>query len=409
MKQMRKTFILFVLLASASMVRAQSLDYIKSLIAQGEYLNAAKMLRPLAESGNAEAQCMAAELFFEGKGVNKDDNQGIKYATLSANQGNKDAAILLFNYYDYKHDYQRAFSVFNEFKTKNSNMQHDSLINFGLGWYYINGYGIEKDEDTGWKLIYKYAPRKQFQKIKKEFNDYIGRFFSNQANQSREISLEYYADYLYSNKLAKEKISPYSYYTLREYILNVVYGSEQVLQEKSDSGIPWAMANWGNRLWLKGQQTAAIAQCKKAADAGSAYGSFLYGYYKESAWKTKKANIKVVTGQLLTASLLSTQWESGTLKLMLRVSTPMPTCNLTLGTVSARSVDGDPVRYCRVRLTGLKKQPGYNYYKITRNDSAILTVSIPGMSSKGELNEVTVILDMSGTKSYVKVQNLVWE
>lgn len=151
---MKKTFILFVLLASASIMRAQSLDYIKSQIAQGEYLNAAKMLRPLAESGNAEAQCMAAELFFKGKGVNKDANQGVKYATLSANQGNGQAVLLLYYYYhDTKDELVRAFNILSHYRSRINTQSSLEEIEFLFAKSLIRGDGVTKDEKKGWEIM----------------------------------------------------------------------------------------------------------------------------------------------------------------------------------------------------------------------------------------------------------------
>ncbi|MBQ9640161.1 MAG: sel1 repeat family protein [Bacteroidaceae bacterium] len=58
---------------------------------KGNYTEAAKCLRPLADGGNAEAQTLAAQLFFEGKGVTKNEAQGVKYATQAAKQGHEDS------------------------------------------------------------------------------------------------------------------------------------------------------------------------------------------------------------------------------------------------------------------------------------------------------------------------------
>ena len=65
----KKLLFLLVVFLMTNHVNAQSLSYVKSLMEQGMYLDAAKRLRPLADGGNAEAQVMAAQLFFEGKGV----------------------------------------------------------------------------------------------------------------------------------------------------------------------------------------------------------------------------------------------------------------------------------------------------------------------------------------------------
>ena len=111
---MRKILISMVamLLMTAMQMKAQSVDYAKYLIEQGKYLEAAKELRPMADGGNAKAQYLAATLFFEGKGINKNDEQGVKYATLSANQGNTDAIILLADYYKSNNQLDKMFSAY---------------------------------------------------------------------------------------------------------------------------------------------------------------------------------------------------------------------------------------------------------------------------------------------------------
>ena len=112
---MRKILISMVamLLMTAMQLNAQSVNYAKLLIEQGRYLEAAKELRPMADNGDDKAQYLAATLFFEGKGINKNDEQGVKYATLSANQGNADAIKLLADYYYNSNQLDKMFPLFN--------------------------------------------------------------------------------------------------------------------------------------------------------------------------------------------------------------------------------------------------------------------------------------------------------
>lgn len=73
-----------LLLIVASIVCAQSLDRVNELIGQGKYREAAVLLRPLADGGNAEAQYLAATLFLEAKGVARNPQQAFKYAKMAA-------------------------------------------------------------------------------------------------------------------------------------------------------------------------------------------------------------------------------------------------------------------------------------------------------------------------------------
>ncbi|MBP3842603.1 MAG: BatD family protein [Prevotella sp.] len=110
MRKIRFTIMMLLVTAYAMTASAQSMSMAKYYYEQGKYLEAAKQLRPLADGGNAEAQAMAARMFFEGKGVQKNDAQGEKYATMAADQGNEDAILLLADYYVSK-DQQKAVTL----------------------------------------------------------------------------------------------------------------------------------------------------------------------------------------------------------------------------------------------------------------------------------------------------------
>ena len=90
----------------------------KSAIDKGEYTEGAKILRPMAEGGNAEAQLLAARLFFSGKGVVRSDEQGVKYATMAADQGNMEAVKLLIDYCCNTSQDNKAIEVFGTYATK---------------------------------------------------------------------------------------------------------------------------------------------------------------------------------------------------------------------------------------------------------------------------------------------------
>ena len=110
----RVTLILGLYMITMLSMHAQSVSYAQSLINQGRYLDAAKQLRPLADGGNAEAQLLAAQLFFEGKGVAKNNAQGVKYASLAADQGNEDAMLLLVGHYE-KSNPSKVYELANKY------------------------------------------------------------------------------------------------------------------------------------------------------------------------------------------------------------------------------------------------------------------------------------------------------
>lgn len=148
------TLLTVVLCLYAMQLKAQSVCYAKSLIEAERYLEAAKQLQPLANNGDAEAQYLAATLFFEGKGVQKSVQQGIKYATLSANQGNENSVVLLADYYYGAGNHQKLFGMLKDLIGRHPYME-EKLPGTILGLCYLNGYGTEKDAKRGRELLDK--------------------------------------------------------------------------------------------------------------------------------------------------------------------------------------------------------------------------------------------------------------
>lgn len=148
------TLLTAVLWLSVMQLKAQSVSYAKLLIEQERYMDAAKQLRPLADAGDAEAQYLSATLFFEGKGVQKNVQQGVKYATLSANQGNENSIALLADYYYGTGNHQKMFGMLKELINQHPYME-EKLSGTILGLCYLNGYGTEKDAKRGRELLGK--------------------------------------------------------------------------------------------------------------------------------------------------------------------------------------------------------------------------------------------------------------
>ncbi len=53
----------------------------------GNYTTALKLLKPLAQQGNAEAQCVIATMYHLGLGVDRNGPEAVKWYTKSAQQG----------------------------------------------------------------------------------------------------------------------------------------------------------------------------------------------------------------------------------------------------------------------------------------------------------------------------------
>ena len=245
---------------------AQSLDRVKLLLEQGQYRDAAVILRPLADGGNAEAQLLAAQLFFEGKGVIANEAQGKKYALLSAEQGNEDAMLLLIVKSESSQIYQLA---------KKYTDQHPYLkkgkIGLILAECYLSGKnGASKNETLGWEIIEKSDLYDQLMQDKKVLSGY----WSYKMTQAGKDCLEDYADFLYKEK------SYIRYNKLVSYIENDVYNSSaQQLKLKAESGNAWAMARLAKVYDEQGYETIAKSWAQKAVAAGSAYGQSVMEKY----------------------------------------------------------------------------------------------------------------------------------
>lgn len=154
-----------MLCMSVTQLNAQSVSYAKSLIEQGQYLEAAKQLRPLADNGDAEAQYLAATLFFEGKGVPRNDAQGIKYATLSANQCNTQAILLLADHYKDNQQFQKSFVTLEHYITLHPYLKKE-FIGLRYAECYMRGWGVERDEEKAWEIA---SSNKNFSRMKSTY------------------------------------------------------------------------------------------------------------------------------------------------------------------------------------------------------------------------------------------------
>ena len=93
-------FGLAVALAPVS-VRADSFQDGKAAFERGDHTTAVRLLRPLAEQGNAKAQGFLGAMYANGFGVAQDYVEAVRWFRLAAEQGNALAQIILGRmYYD---------------------------------------------------------------------------------------------------------------------------------------------------------------------------------------------------------------------------------------------------------------------------------------------------------------------
>ena len=67
---------------------------------RGDYEGALRLIRPQAEEGNAKAQKILGDMYFEGQGVPHDDAEAVKWYRMAADQGYADAQLRLGLMYD---------------------------------------------------------------------------------------------------------------------------------------------------------------------------------------------------------------------------------------------------------------------------------------------------------------------
>jgi hypothetical protein len=106
----------------------------------GDYNEAFRLLQPLAEQGNAQAQSILGWLYENGEGVTQDDKQALEWYQKAANQGFAEAQYNLGNMYHDKDNEQAVFWY------KKAAQQGDIGAQFTLGWMYDTGLGVTRDE-----------------------------------------------------------------------------------------------------------------------------------------------------------------------------------------------------------------------------------------------------------------------
>ncbi|MBQ9637342.1 MAG: sel1 repeat family protein [Prevotella sp.] len=279
---MKKYLLLLITLLMTSNIYAQSLYTAKSYIEQGRYLDAAKQLRPLADGGNAEAQYLAAKLFFEGKGVQKNEQQGIKYATLSADQGYTDAILIIFNYYgETMKERKKALSILTTYMEKLPNLK-TGIIGYLAGLYYQLGWDGEIKEDYGWSLIEKTDIFKNAQ-ASNEPSDIMNSYWEYQIKKEKCNNEIEYVEKLFSSG-NNSQILAFTNYIVISNFNNDYKGFIKKSQELANQGntnaaiILLAYYESHNKTMNFIKQKQELA--KIAINGNSPMGASLYAKYK---------------------------------------------------------------------------------------------------------------------------------
>lgn len=191
MKRISIMMILAVVFSANIFSQDYELRQAKRLIENGEYKEAALVLRPLTENGNAEAQYLAACLFMEGKGVIKSEEQAEKYFTLAAHGGNEQAAIKLVERYEDAKQLEKVAQLLTKMY-ESDNLPSVLAHKYGIYLYY--GYGnMTVDKHKGWALMCNSKVEIETD-IRKDFYTSI----INEGKESPEYMLYLICDYYWS-------------------------------------------------------------------------------------------------------------------------------------------------------------------------------------------------------------------
>lgn len=94
-----KTFAFLLALLAAGAARADDFDAASGAMKKGDYAAAFKLLKPLAEKGDARAQAELGALYTVGHGAPANANEALKWTKLAAEHGNAGAQANLGTMY----------------------------------------------------------------------------------------------------------------------------------------------------------------------------------------------------------------------------------------------------------------------------------------------------------------------
>lgn len=143
---MKRAALLFLcLLLVSTTVVAAPIDDGQSAYTRGDYPTALKLLRPLAEQGNAQAQFRLGWMYWHGDGVKPDIAGALQWYRKAAEQGDTRAALNLASIYWWgmggvAKDYTETVKWY-----RKAADQGDASAQLSLGRMYEKGAGVPQD------------------------------------------------------------------------------------------------------------------------------------------------------------------------------------------------------------------------------------------------------------------------
>jgi uncharacterized protein len=125
-----------------------------------DYFNAVRLLMPLAQAGNAQAQLELGDLYYHGHGVKESDEEALRWYERAARQGLTQAQFQAGNMYAYglgtaandlEIDRKAALYYFEAARQGHREAQ------YGLAILILAGKGVERDDAEAYKWMKRAA------------------------------------------------------------------------------------------------------------------------------------------------------------------------------------------------------------------------------------------------------------
>src|SRR5512137_124447 len=125
-----------------------------------DYYNAVRLLMPLAQNGNAQAQLAMGDLYYHGHGVKESDEEALRWYERAAGQGVADAQFLTGNMYAYGLGIPRSDVEVDRKAAKwyfEAARQGHRDAQYALAQSFLAGKGVERDESEATKWMKRAA------------------------------------------------------------------------------------------------------------------------------------------------------------------------------------------------------------------------------------------------------------
>ena len=99
MKTIRHLLLASIIVSLSACAWSADLDEGKKAYESKNYVLALHELRPLAESGDAEAEALLGAMYLQGNGVDKNGSEAASWYSKAATHGNTEAQLVLSDMY----------------------------------------------------------------------------------------------------------------------------------------------------------------------------------------------------------------------------------------------------------------------------------------------------------------------